>query len=185
MGAIGGTLLERATELAVLAGAARDAAAGLGTVVLLSGEAGIGKSSLVEAVRDLLPPGARLLIGNCDDLSTPRVLGPLRDLGDSVGAPLREALERGDRGRVLEALRAELLDAGRPTVLVVEDVHSPRSVARSSCGVAVTRAPTATRCAGCPGSAGGRGDPGLPPRRPTTRSPSSTGPAPTTCWPWR
>jgi len=109
--------------MAVLAGAARDAAAGLGTVVLISGEAGIGKSSLVAAIDGVVPAGGRLLIGNCDDLSTPRVLGPLRDLAGSVGTALARALEGGDRGRVLEALPAELAGAGRPTVLVVDDVH--------------------------------------------------------------
>jgi ABC-type transport system involved in cytochrome c biogenesis ATPase subunit len=49
-------LLEREHELAELAQAAREAAAGEGGLVLVSGEAGIGKSSLVRAVRGLLRP---------------------------------------------------------------------------------------------------------------------------------
>ena len=44
---MGPVILERDHELAVLAGAARAAAAGSGSVVLISGEAGIGKSALV------------------------------------------------------------------------------------------------------------------------------------------
>jgi hypothetical protein len=51
------------------------------------------------------------------------VLGPLRDLIGSVGPRLSRALEQGDRGEVLEALRAECEQAERPAVLVVEDVH--------------------------------------------------------------
>ena len=120
---MGRTILERGDELAALGGAARDAADGEGTVVLISGEAGIGKSSLVEAIRGVLPAEGRLLVGYCDDLATPRVLGPLRDLIGSVGAALTRALERGDRGEVLEALRDELGWAKHPTVLAIEDVH--------------------------------------------------------------
>ncbi|WSN71568.1 AAA family ATPase [Streptomyces sp. NBC_01361] len=64
----------------------RDATDGAGSVVLVLGEAGIGKSSLVRALPGLLPPGARLLVGQCDDLATGRPLGPLRDFVGSVGA---------------------------------------------------------------------------------------------------
>jgi hypothetical protein len=93
-------------------------------VVLVSGEAGIGKSSLVEAARGVLPAEGRLLIGYCDDLATRRALGPFRDLVGSVGTGLTRALEDGgDRNRLLEALRTELSWAGHPTVLAVEDVH--------------------------------------------------------------
>jgi predicted ATPase len=117
------TILEREGELAALAGAAREAGDGSGSVVLISGEAGIGKSSLVEGIRAVLPAEGRLLVGYCDDLATPRVLGPLRDLIGSVGTALARALERGDRGAVLEALRDELSWVKHSTVLAVEDVH--------------------------------------------------------------
>ncbi|GAA3588755.1 AAA family ATPase [Nonomuraea rosea] len=120
---MGRTILEREDELAALGSAARDAGDGAGSVILVSGEAGIGKSSLVEAIRTVLPAEGRLLVGYCDDLATPRVLGPLRDLIGSVGTALTRALERGDRGEVLEALRDELGWANHPTVLAVEDVH--------------------------------------------------------------
>ena len=117
-------LLERERELAELAQAARDAAVGEGGLVLVLGEAGIGKSSLVRAVRGLLPANGRLLVGHCDDLGTPRTLGPFRDLVGQVGAELTRALaEGGERDAMLAALRAELDWAGHPTVLVVEDVH--------------------------------------------------------------
>jgi DNA-binding CsgD family transcriptional regulator/tetratricopeptide (TPR) repeat protein len=120
---MGRTILEREDELAALGSAARDAADGAGSAILISGEAGIGKSSLVEAIRGVLPAEGRLLVGYCDDLATPRVLGPLRDLIGSVGTTLTQALERGDRGEVLEALRGELGWAKHPTVLAIEDVH--------------------------------------------------------------
>jgi DNA-binding CsgD family transcriptional regulator/tetratricopeptide (TPR) repeat protein len=116
-------LLERERELAELGAAAREAMEGRGSVVLVTGEAGIGKSSLVDSARSVLPAEGRLLVGFCDDLATPRVLGPLRDLTGRVGTALTAALESGDRGRVFEALRVELDWPHHPTVLVVEDVH--------------------------------------------------------------
>ncbi len=116
-------MLERERELAELAAAAEEARLGDGSVVLIAGEAGIGKSSLVDGLRSVLPPGTRLLVGYCDDLATPRVLGPLRDLIGSVGGVLTQALESGDRNAVSDALRAELDRPEEPAVLVVEDIH--------------------------------------------------------------
>ncbi|WP_395244521.1 ATP-binding protein [Agromyces sp. MMS24-K17] len=115
-------LLEREPELAVLRDAAAAAADGRGGVVLVHGEAGIGKSTLVEALRADPPPGSRILVGACDALSTPRTLGPLRDLAPFVGTRLQDALRAGDREEVLAALLDEL--ASTPgTVLAIEDVH--------------------------------------------------------------
>ncbi|MEV7342036.1 AAA family ATPase [Streptomyces sp. NPDC093544] len=117
-------LLERDHELAQLAAAAREAADGAGSVALVFGEAGIGKSSLVKALPEVLPPGARVLLGECDDLTTRRPLGPFRDLVGSVGPELARVLtEGGDRHLVYDALRTELRRAPHPAVLVVEDVH--------------------------------------------------------------
>jgi predicted ATPase len=69
-------LLERDWALATLAEARTAAARGNGRVVLVTGEPGIGKTSLVTRfVRDL-EGGARVLFGTCDDLSIP---GPRLD----------------------------------------------------------------------------------------------------------
>ena len=117
-------ILERDAELSALAHAAREAADGHGSVVLVMGEAGIGKSSLVEALRSHLPAEGRMLVGYCDDLATPRTLGPFRDLVGSVGTELSRAVTDGsERDRVLTALRTELTWPDHPTVLVIEDVH--------------------------------------------------------------
>ena len=117
-------ILEREAELSVLDDAIQAAAAGDGSVVLVFGEAGIGKSSLVEAVRAQLPAEGRMFVGYCDDLATPRTLGPFRDLVGSVGSELSRAmLDGGDRDRMLAALRAELNWPDHPAVLVIEDIH--------------------------------------------------------------
>lgn len=89
-------------------------------MVLVFGEAGIGKSSLVRALPDRLPRQARVLVGQCDDLAARRPLGPFRALVGSVGAELARAVtEGGDRHRVHEALlvltyRDDELSRGHP-----------------------------------------------------------------------
>jgi predicted ATPase len=117
------TILERAAEFESLEKALQGAVGGAGSVVLIAGEAGIGKTSLVRAFAHGLPDRVRLLIGACDDLVTPRTLGPLRDAVRGERGPLAAALAAGDREAVLTTLLAELGNATRPTVLVLEDVH--------------------------------------------------------------
>jgi DNA-binding CsgD family transcriptional regulator/tetratricopeptide (TPR) repeat protein len=115
-------LLERGAELAELHAAARAALDGRGRVVLLHGEAGIGKTSVISALRADPPDRVRVLVGSCDAMSTPRTLGPLRDLAESVGPRLGEALRGGDRDEVFTAIQEELrVEPG--TILVIEDAH--------------------------------------------------------------
>ena len=73
-------LLEREADLDVLAAAVDDATAGRGSLVLVSGEAGIGKSSLVREFREQNGERASFLTGACEPLSVPVPLAPLREL---------------------------------------------------------------------------------------------------------
>jgi len=119
MRVVGTRPLERAAVLGRLAAAVRDARSGRGTTVLLTGEAGIGKTSVVRAFRASAGP-VRVLVGSCDDLLTQRAFGPLRDATAGTGGPLAAALETCEADGVFEAARAEL---ATPTMLVVEDLH--------------------------------------------------------------
>ncbi|MGY1770898.1 ATP-binding protein [Blastococcus sp. SYSU D00813] len=115
-------LLEREQALDALAEHARHAVAGRGSVVLVAGEAGIGKTVLLRAFLDGLGQRTQPLWGMCDSLSTPRPLGPLRDVADDLGPPVPDLLAGAATrhelfGGLLEVLR------GRPRVLVVEDLH--------------------------------------------------------------
>ena len=97
---------------------------GTGRVVFVTGEPGIGKTSLVTRFLRDLDAGARVLVGTCDDLSIPRPLGPIRDLVGSVSPALEEALAAGAAPHDIQSLLiAELELPPRPTVLVLEDVH--------------------------------------------------------------
>jgi DNA-binding CsgD family transcriptional regulator/tetratricopeptide (TPR) repeat protein len=115
-------LLERAALLDELSGALAETAAG-GRVVLVAGEAGIGKSTLVRRFTEREAAQARCLLGACDPLLTPRALGPLHDIARQTGGRLAELLASGSPR---EAVFAALLDQlARPPrqVVVVEDAH--------------------------------------------------------------
>src|SRR5690349_1647142 len=113
-------LLDRHSSLAALAEHARDAERGEGRLVLVSGEAGVGKSALVEQFERELP-GARWGWGACDGLFTPRPLGPLFDVAEQLGGELLELSRAGaSRHRLFDAMLRELDEF---TVVVVEDLH--------------------------------------------------------------
>src|ERR1700733_4231267 len=117
-------LLERSEALAVLAEARAAAARGEGRVVYVTGEPGIGKTSLVTRFVREIESETRVLFGTCDDLSIPRPLGPIRDLAGCVSPELELALTAGAAASDIQTLLiAELEHSSAPTVLVLEDVH--------------------------------------------------------------
>src|SRR6516164_10294886 len=116
-------LLEREPPLAALAAYAGEAAGSDGRLVLIAGEAGVGKSALAEQFAAQSPAGARWLWGACDGLFTPRPLGPLFDLADDLGGDL-QALCRSQapREELFGTLLRQLSELG-PVIVVVEDIH--------------------------------------------------------------
>lgn len=112
-------LLERDEHLAALAAALDDAATGNGRVVLVSGEAGGGKTSLVRAFGEAQDAAVRVLWGSCDDLGNPRPLGPVREILPTLRT---HPSWLGGMAEVYSTMLAEL-DRHRPTVVVIDDAQ--------------------------------------------------------------
>ncbi len=117
-------LMERGDELRELREALADAASGHGSVALVAGEPGIGKTALVTRFAEQHVRRARVLWGICDDLSTPRPLGAFRDLAEALPDALAAAVRDGPEPTTFPGLLLDELRSGpAPTVLVLEDVH--------------------------------------------------------------
>ena len=115
-------LIERESQLAQLGRHAALCEAGSGQVVLLSGEAGIGKSSLLRAFTEALPGARDVWWGYCDPLETPNPLGPLRDMA-SRGGTLASLLDRGLPPNALFGELLRTIQAASAPVIVFDDAH--------------------------------------------------------------
>src|SRR5690348_1083334 len=118
-------LLERDDCLEALDASLERAAGGGGWVALVTGEAGIGKTSLLRQFAERRQKGARMLWGGCEALFTPHPLAPLYDIARQVGGDFTAALgAAGSRHEVFNAALDRLTRLpGATTVLIIEDVH--------------------------------------------------------------
>jgi DNA-binding CsgD family transcriptional regulator len=112
--------------LAELGALARGVRRGAGRVVLLRGEAGVGKTAVITGFTNGLDEAMRVLWGGCDPLAAPRPLGPLLDalagLGPAAAGALAAAIDAGDTAALYRRLLAVLRD-GHRWVWVIEDAH--------------------------------------------------------------
>jgi DNA-binding CsgD family transcriptional regulator len=118
-------LWERSAALALLEDLLHGTA-DAGRLALVAGEAGIGKSMLVQAFAAQCGSRARVLWGVCDPLVTPRASGPLHDIARQAGGALADALDAGSSQSDQFAALIEELSGPRQRprrVLVVEDVQ--------------------------------------------------------------
>ncbi len=94
-----------------------------GRLVSVTGEAGVGKTSLLRRFCAEQQDAPRLLWGVCDPLFTPRPLGPLVDVADATGGELLHVVDEGAKPQAVAAALIRELAVRGPTVLVLEDLH--------------------------------------------------------------
>src|SRR5215467_3167116 len=117
------TLLERDEPLAALK-QALELTRHHGSLVAISGEAGIGKSSLLEAFARNEREGAEFLWGRCDAIKTPSPLGPLFDIAAGLGLnTARDLHTSGPRHELFATVVDDLARRIHPVVVIFEDVH--------------------------------------------------------------
>jgi DNA-binding CsgD family transcriptional regulator len=114
-------LYEREEPLAALHAGLVAARGGSGRMVLVAGDAGVGKTALVHAFA-AQTGRTRLLLGACDPLSTPAPLGPFRDIAAASGEAFRAAVAGPALPQEVFAALRDALEAA-PAVVVVEDAH--------------------------------------------------------------
>ena len=116
-------LVERDAALLTFDRALASARLGSGHVLLVSGEAGIGKSMLLKAMGERRGD-ATLWWGACDSLETPHPLAPLHDIARGADVAFKALLAPGQpRAELFEAVLTALQRSPRPVVAVFEDVH--------------------------------------------------------------
>jgi DNA-binding CsgD family transcriptional regulator len=130
-------LVGRAREQSALRAELASALAGHGRLVLLGGEAGIGKTSLVRgAIEEAAAQGAEILLGHCYDLSNAPAYGPWRDMFATysprnsrppppvafAGGRLEQISDRSALFGEVQQFVAALTAVG-PAAIVLEDLH--------------------------------------------------------------
>src|SRR6516164_6750151 len=138
--ALGGVLIGRDAEMAVLVGLVGEAAGGRGRSVLIEGEPGIGKSALVRAALAEAAAGCEVFWGVGDELGQALPLLPFLEglrVREPSTSPRRNTILRllrgelaADRGTDVSAALAEQLlalvgeqCAVQPAILVIDDLQ--------------------------------------------------------------
>jgi DNA-binding CsgD family transcriptional regulator len=111
-------LIEREPYLGALADHLADVVAGTGRLVVVGGEAGVGKTTLLRTFADERADDMRIAWGSCDGLFTPEPLAPVAEIAAQLDQPFDAHAPRS-------AFFAAALDAlaSEPTLVIVEDVH--------------------------------------------------------------
>jgi len=117
-------LLDRQKQLEELNRCFQEARAASGKLVLVAGEAGIGKSSLVERFVSEHRRDARTLWGACDALSTPRALAPVQEIAAQTAALDGRGIHHDESGdRLFRVLLEDFARSERVCIVVLEDLH--------------------------------------------------------------
>ncbi len=117
-------LLERKDSLDLLTQLTHETSLGSGKIVLLSGEAGVGKTSLINQFKQELDSEIEVFWGGCDALFTPRPLGPIYDMASQLPGELAHLIESEDKRINFYAGFIKFLASDHfLKVIVFEDIH--------------------------------------------------------------
>jgi DNA-binding CsgD family transcriptional regulator/tetratricopeptide (TPR) repeat protein len=129
-------MVERDTALALLQSKLLSCREGEGHTVLVAGEAGIGKSTLLRAwaAQAKAQHGAQVYWGGCEALFTPRPLGPVLEIAQDLGPSITTLVQQQSAPSALFAAMGSWLAVpalslagsqakARVNVLIFEDVH--------------------------------------------------------------
>ena len=117
-------LMERDGFLTALGSEFEDVSGGEGHSIFVSGEAGIGKTSLIKAFCNEVKNRSNIYQGICDALFTPRPLAPLYDVLLQLGRTIPEGnIDITNRTAFFTNFLQELNDRNKVTVVVFEDIH--------------------------------------------------------------
>ncbi|MGZ3922524.1 MAG: helix-turn-helix transcriptional regulator [Flavisolibacter sp.] len=117
-------LIEREEPLRLLRASFQKVREGEGHCVFISGDAGIGKTSVVKSFVAEVKTKCRVYQGSCDALFTPRPLAPVYD----VMMQLQEDVQFGkeafdDRNLLFSRLFFQLKNLERTSLIIFEDIH--------------------------------------------------------------
>src|SRR5258707_4117626 len=117
-------LIERDRYLAALKTIFQEVDEGEGHSVLITGESGIGKTSLIKAFCKEVKNRCNIYQGTCDALFTPRPLAPLYDILWQLrkGSP-ENSEDPSDRTVFFTRFLHELSDQKEVSFIVFEDIH--------------------------------------------------------------
>jgi DNA-binding CsgD family transcriptional regulator len=117
-------LFEREEASRLLKSAYASACSGKGRLAVIEGEAGIGKTTLIQHLSAEIGDEADIHWGWNDPLSTPRPLGALQDIAATLDMQLGEMISAGAAQDVIfSAVLKTLMRVAAPTILVIEDLH--------------------------------------------------------------
>ena len=117
-------LIERDEYLIQLQKQFEKTQAGEGHCIFVSGEAGIGKTTLIKAFCKELTKESRIYHGTCDALFTPRPLAPLYDIAMQFPVDLQpHNWDIADRTGLFSLFFHELRFQKETCVIVFEDIH--------------------------------------------------------------
>ena len=118
-------LLERQAPLEQIGVAWNDSASGCGKTVLISGEAGVGKTTLIEAFVANLADDVPVFRGGCEALFAARPLGPLFDIAGQLGSDFAELLQAGADNHLIYSEFLKLIKQPdfSGAIIIIEDIH--------------------------------------------------------------